>query len=134
MAASQYNFTIDQGSSFSLVLTNKDSNNNIVDLTNYCARLTMTTSKGDTYVFETENTDPSLYKFYIEGNLGKISLLIPASITNSYNFDTARYDLEIKSPNDHYVSGGKYVERIMYGVITLNKRFSKSPTLLDCEA
>lgn len=134
MAASQYNFTIDQGSSFSLVLTNKDSNSNIVDLTNYCARLTMTTSKGDTYVFETENTDPSLYKFYIEGNLGKLSLLIPASITNSYNFDTARYDLEIKSPNDHYVSGGKYIERIMYGLITLNKRFSKSPTLLDCEA
>lgn len=133
MSASQYNFSIDQGSSFSLVLTNKDSNNNIVDLTNYCARLTMTTSKGDTYVFETENTDASLYKFYIEGNLGKISLLIPASVTNSYNFDTARYDLELKSPNDHYVDGGKYIERIIYGIITLNKRFSKSSTLLDCE-
>jgi hypothetical protein len=134
MSASQYNFPIDQGSSFSLVLTNKDSNNNIVNLTNYCARLTMTTSKGNTYVFETENTNASLYKFYIEGNLGKISLLIPASVTNSYNFDTARYDLELKSPNDHYVNGGKYIERIMYGVITLNKRFSKSSNLLDCEA
>lgn len=132
MSASQYNFPIDQGSSFSLVLTNKDSSNNVVDLTNYCARLTMTTNKGDTYVFDSENTDYSLYKFIIEGNLGKISLLIPASTTNSYSFDTAKYDLEIKSPNDHYVDGGKYIERIMYGNITLNKRFSKYSTLLDC--
>ena len=132
MSASQYNFTIDQGSSFSLILTNKDSNNNIVDLTNYCARLIMTTNKGNTYIFETENTNPNLYKFSIEGNLGKISLLIPASVTNTYNFDTAKYDLEIKSPNDHYVDGGKYIERIMYGLIKLNKRFSKSSELLDC--
>ena len=134
MSASQYNFPIDQGSSFSLILINKDNDGNIVDLTNYCARLTMTTSKGETYTFETENTDHTLYKFSIEGNLGKISLLIPASTTNSYSFDTAKYDLEIQSPNDHYVDGGKYIERIMYGLITLNKRFSKSSTLLDCNS
>jgi hypothetical protein len=134
MASSKYDFSIDQGSSFSLVFTNKDEDGNIINLTNYCARLTMTTNLNDTIVFETENINYSLYKFLIEGNLGKISLLIPASVTNSYNFDTAKYDLEIKSPNDHYVDGGKYIERIMYGTITINKRYSKSSTLLDCEA
>lgn len=134
MPASQYNFEIDQGSSFNLVLTNTDDNDNAIDMTNYCARLIMTTNNGTVYVFDTDNTDPSLYKFYIEGHLGKISLLIPASVTNAYDFYTAKYDLEIKSPNDHYVGGGKYIERIMYGTITLNKRFSKSDAILNCDA
>jgi hypothetical protein len=132
MPASQHNFSIDQGSSFSLVLTNKDDNGNVIDLSNYCARLIMTASNGTQYVFSTENVNLSNYKFYIEGNLGKISLLIPAVTTNSYTFDSAKYDLELQSPNDHYVDGGKYTERILYGVITINKRFSKSPTVLDC--
>lgn len=132
MAASEYNFPIDQGSSFGLVLTNKDSDGNVITLTNYCARLTMTTSSGTTYVFDTENNDYSQYKFTIDGALGKISLLIPASTTNTYTFNSAKYDLELKSPNDHYVGGGKYTERLLYGVITINKRHSKSSTLLDC--
>lgn len=132
MSSSQYNFPIDQGSSFSLVLINKDKDGNIVDLTGYCARFIMTTSTGNTYIFNTENTDYTAYKFFIESNLGKISLLIPASVTNSYLFDNATYDLEIQSPNDHYIDGGKYTERIMHGIITINKRFSKSSTLLDC--
>jgi hypothetical protein len=132
MAASEHNFSIDQGTSFSLILTNKDSDGNIIDLTGYCARFTMTTSAGDTYVFETENEDYSQYKFIIEGVLGKISLLIPATTTNSYVFNSAKYDLELQSPNDHYVGGGKYTERLLYGTITVNKRYSKSLTLLDC--
>lgn len=132
MPASLHNFSIDQGSSFSLILTNKDENGSIIDLSNYCARLVMSTNSGQTYIFETENTDFSSYKFLIEGSIGKISLLLPASTTNSYDFETAKYDLEIQSPNDHYIGGGKYTERLLYGTITLNKRFSKSTSLLDC--
>lgn len=132
MPASLHNFSIDQGSSFSLILTNKDENGAIIDLSNYCARLVMSTNSGQTYIFETENTDFSSYKFLIEGSIGKISLLLPASTTNSYDFETAKYDLEIQSPNDHYAGGGKYTERLLYGTITLNKRFSKSTSLLDC--
>jgi hypothetical protein len=132
MPAIEHNFPIDQGSSFSLVLTNKDSDGNPIDLTNYCARLTMITSAGVTYVFDTDNNDDSQYKFTIDGVLGKISLLIPASTTNGYIFNSAKYDLELQSPNDHYVGGGKYTERLLYGTITINKRYSKSSTLLDC--
>lgn len=131
MAASLHNFSIDQGSSFSLILTNKDDSGNIIDLSNYCARLVMSTNTGNTYTFETDNTNQS-YKFIIEGNSGKISLLLPASTTNSYDFETAKYDLELQSPNDHYAGGGKYTERLLYGTIALNKRFSKSMSLLDC--
>ncbi len=134
MAASEHNFSIDQGSSFSLVLTNKDSDGNVVDITGYCARLIMTTSAGNTHIFDTENVDYSQYKFTIDGPLGKITLLIPASSTNAYTFNSAKYDLELQSPDDHYVGGGKYTERLLYGLITINKRFSKSTTLLDCSS
>lgn len=132
MPASEYNFSIDQGSSFTITLTNKDSDGNIINLTGYCARLIMTTNKSQSYTFNTENIDYSQYKFLIEGSLGKITLYIPASATNLFTFDNAKYDLELQSPNDHYIGGGKYTERILYGVITLNKRYSKSPSLLDC--
>jgi hypothetical protein len=132
MPASKYDFPIEQGSSFSLILTNKDSDGNIIDLTNYCARLTMLTSNNDTLIFDTNNTNYSDYKFIIEGNLGKISFLLPASVTNDYQFNTAKYDLELQSPNDHYVDGGKYTERILYGTITIEKRYSKYSSTLSC--
>jgi hypothetical protein len=39
MSAKQYDFPIEQGASFRLSLTYKDSNNSTIDLTNYCARM-----------------------------------------------------------------------------------------------
>lgn len=131
MAASQHNFNIEQGSSFRLSLTYKDSDGNIIDLTNYCARLTM--KAGDQYkTFSTLETNYDEYKFTIDGPQGTITLLIPASSTNTYNFSSAKYDLELQSPQDLYAGGGKYTLRVLYGTITIVKRFSQSTTLLDC--
>ncbi len=132
MPASQYNFAIEQGSSFRMNLIYKDDNGNIIDLTNWCARLTWVTNRNTTQVFNTTNLDYSVYKFTITGNEGKISLLIPAETTNNFEFNTAKYDLELQSPDDLYVGGGKYTTRILYGVISIDKRFSKSDSALDC--
>ena len=132
MPASQYNFAIEQGSSFRMNLIYKDDNGNIIDLTNWCARLTWTTNKNTTQTFNTTNLDYSIYKFTIIGNEGKISLLIPADTTNNFDFNTAKYDLELQSPDDLYTGGGKFTTRILYGVITIDKRFSKSDSTLDC--
>lgn len=132
MPASQYNFAIEQGSSFRMNLVYKDDNGNIIDLTNWCARLTWITNKNTTQVFNSTNLDYSIYKFTIVGNEGKLSLLIPADTTNSFDFNTAKYDLELQSPDDLYVGGGKYTTRILYGVISIDKRFSKSESTLDC--
>ena len=132
MPASQYNFIIEQGSSFRMNLIYKDDNGNIIDLTDWCARLTWTTNKNITQIFTTTNLDYSVYKFSIIGNEGKISLLIPANTTNDFDFNTAKYDLELQSPDDLYVGGGKYTTRLLYGVITISKRFSKSDSSLDC--
>jgi hypothetical protein len=132
MAASRYDFSIEQGSSFRMNLAYKDDNDNIIDLTNWCARLTWVTNRNITQVFNSTNLDYGLYKFSITGNEGKISLLIPADTTNSFNFNTAKYDLELQSPDDLYSGGGKYTIRLLYGVLTINKRFSKSDSSLDC--
>jgi len=132
MPASQYNFAIEQGSSFRMNLIYKDDNGNIINLTNWCARLTWVTNRNATQVFNTTNLDHSVYKFTITGNEGKISLLIPAETTNNFDFNTAKYDLELQSPDDLYAGGGKYTTRILYGVISIDKRFSKSDSALDC--
>lgn len=134
MAASQYDFDIEQGSSFNISIVYKDVNKNIVNLTNWCARLVWRTNTNMTQVFTTENIDLSLYKFYIDGPNGKVSLMIPASTTNDFNFKTAKYDLELQSPDELYGGGGKFTTRILFGVINLIKRNSRSDSELDCQS
>jgi len=133
MAASKYDFSIEQGSSFKLSLVYKDDNGNPIDLTNWCARLTWKTNTNLTQTFNTENIDYSVYKFSIEPLIGKITLMIPASTTNSFTFNAAKYDLELQSDDDLYTGGGKYIIRLIYGTINIVKRFSQSSSLLECE-
>lgn len=132
MSATKHDFPIEQGSSFRLQLIYKDQDNDPIDLTDYCARLTWTTNSGETSIFTTENMDLSLYSFTIDGPNGTLILMLPASKTNILNFDIAQYDLEIQSDVDLYTGGGKEVIRLLYGTITLIKRYSQTNTLLQC--
>lgn len=132
MAASKYDFTIEQGTSFKFSLIYKDSSNNPINLTNWCARLICKTNKNNTIVFSTTNTDHSSYKFFVDGIPGKLTLLIPANTTNQFNFELAKYDLELSSPDDLYDGGGKYTIRILYGTINVVQRNSDSSSLLTC--
>lgn len=132
MGASQYNFSIEQGSSFTMSLVYKDSNGDPIDITNWCARLTWRTSANATQVFNSDNNDYSVYQFLIEGEAGKITLKLPASTTNNFDFGTAKYDLELQSDEDYYAGGGKYTIRILFGTVTITKRFSKSTDPLEC--
>lgn len=131
MSAAKFDFSMDQGSSFKLAFVYKDADLNVVDLTDWCARLVWKTNKGDISTFESGNNNQN-YKFTIDGPNGKVELLIPSDVTNAYDFTLAQYDLELQSPDDFYTTGGKYTVRVMYGVITLAKRESKTTTALDC--
>jgi len=136
MSASKYDFQIEQGSSFRMSLIYKDSDANPIDLANYCARITWKTNTNKSQVFTTENSDFSLYKFYIESPTtdGKLTLLLPASTTNSFNFTSAKYDLELQNKSSElYTGGGAETFRILYGNISLVKRYSKGTDLLDCD-
>lgn len=132
MSALEYNFEIEQGSSFKLTLVYKDKDGNVIDLTDWCARLIWTTQAGAVQTFSTTNTDFGIYKFELVGVEGKLNLMIPAEMTNSYTFDWAKYDLELQSDTEMYSGGGKNTIRILYGVITLLKRNSGSYDNLEC--
>lgn len=132
MAASKYDFTIEQGTSFKFSLIYKDSNNIPIDLTGWCARLTFKSNKNTTHVFSTTNTDYDTYKFIIDEPAGKLTLMLPAITTNQFNFELAKYDLELASPDDLYDGGGKYTVRLLYGIINIAQRFSDSSSTLAC--
>jgi hypothetical protein len=121
MSAQKYDFPIEQGTSFRLALTYKDKDGNIVDLTDWCARLIWQTNTGVTQVFTTENTDLSLYSFTIDGSNGKLIFLLPASITNSFNFSLAKYDLELRSPEDLYEGGESIQQEYFLAQLILSK-------------
>lgn len=137
MAASKYDFSIEQGSSFKLSIIYKDASGTPVDLSNYCARLTWKTNRGLIQTLESNNTDEGVYKFIINDETGKLTLMIPAHTTNNFIFNTAKYDLEIQSDDNFYGngtinSGGKYITRLLFGTINIVKRYSNTDTLLDC--
>ena len=133
MSATKYDFNIEQGSSFRLSLVYKDANGNPIDITNWCARLIWTTNNNSTQTFLSTNLDYTLYKFTIDGTNGKLTLLIPPETTNTFTFDSAKYDLELQSDLDFYNGSGKDIIRLIYGVITMQKRYSKTSVLLDCD-
>lgn len=135
MSAAQYDFEIEQGSSFRIIFTYKDANGDVIDITNWCGRLIWKTSDNIVQNFSTTNTDYSNYKFTLEGASGRLTLEFPSSVTNGFDFSSAKYDLELQSDEDHYASGsggGKYTTRLLYGTITINKRYSKSNNALEC--
>lgn len=134
MAASQYDFKIEQGSSFKLQLVYKDSNSNPINLSGYCARLSWKTNLNQAQSFTTENSDYSTYKFQLDTPTtdGKLTFFLPASTTNGFDFASAKYDLELQTPTDLYSGGGREVLRILFGNINLTKRYSKFTTLLSC--
>jgi hypothetical protein len=132
MAASKYDFSIEQGTSFKLSLIYKDTDRNPIDLTGWCARIVWKTNTNVTQVFSSENGDYSVYKFIVDEPNGKLTLLLPSTTTNNFNFTTAKYDLELKSPDDLYDGGGKYTTRILFGTISIVKRFSQASSNIEC--
>jgi len=138
MAASKYDFAIEQGSSFKLSIIYKDSSGIPINLTNYCARLTWKTNTGLVQIFSSDNTiDQGVYKFIINDEEGKLTFMVPSHTTNQFNFSIAKYDLELQSDDPFYGDGspnqgGKYTTRILFGTINLVKRYSQSSSNLEC--
>lgn len=134
MSAAQYDFSIEQGSSFRLSLVYKDSNGVAIDITNWCARLVWKTNSNLTQIYSSGNSNISDYKFTIDGPNGKLLLEFPATTTNAFDFTSAKYDLELQSDNDFYSGGGKFTIKLLFGNAGIVKRYSKSTTVLGCQS
>ena len=132
MSAQQYNFSIEQGSSFELTITYTDNNGSPIDLTGWCGRIVVSRDDNIIDTFLTTNVDLSLYKFSMDAPNGKLFLQIPATTTNEYVYNIGKYDLELESDQDIYSGGGKDIKRLLYGDITIIKRYSETSNLLDC--
>lgn len=132
MPAANYNFTIDKGSAFYIAFDYKDSNNNTIDLTNWCARFSFLpegATSPTTYITDTIN---ALCSFTIQPEYGKIVLKLPSTTTESFNFNFAVYDLDLKSPNELYVGAGNQIIKLIKGTFTMISSNVTNPEPFDC--
>lgn len=131
MAAAKYDFDVEQGSSYNLTFIYKNNAGTVINITDWCARMIMTTSDNQTITYSSGNSN-SDYQMSIDGVNGKITLMLPASTTNNFTFKTAKYDFELESNDIFYTNGGQYTTRVLFGLITIIKRNSKNSTQMEC--
>jgi len=132
--AVQYNFEIERGSVFYISFEYRDENENIINLTNYCARMSVqSVTEGIntklTYITDNINSD---YSFTISPDQGLIVLQLSALATQAFDFTNAVYDLDVKLPNSQFVGAGDNITRILYGNITIISRNVPQPDPFVC--
>jgi len=118
MAAGEYDFTLEQGATFSKVLTWKDENGDPINLTGYTARMQLRRYPGDSELvaeLTTENGGIAL-----GGAAGTITLTIAATETEEIDTAEGKYDLELIS--------GATVTRLLQGAWTLSKEVTVPTT------
>jgi hypothetical protein len=127
MSATQYNFTIEQGASYTASIPYA-TGGVPVDLSNFSHARMQWKTDSDTYLsFTTNNTNSGLYLFEFGTPLssGIINFKIPASITGGYTFTSADYDMELVSNSDFYPGGGPEVIRLIQGTVTILPEITK---------
>ena len=124
MAAGNYSFTIEQGTTFERIFKYKDENGSPVDLTGYDVRMqirssydsavlaSLTSGSGDFVV----SVPPDAAEGVTDKN--QIKLTISANNTAAYTFDQALYDIELES-------GTGVVTRLLQGKIKLSREVTK---------
>jgi hypothetical protein len=115
MAAGTYNFEIEQGATFSRVITYKDSQGEIIPLFGAQARMDLKLQKSDQATILALRSDDDSPMIIINRGKGTLTLNIPRASTEDLNFNKAYYDLELEFPNGTVV-------RILEGRVTLSKQ------------
>lgn len=123
MPAAQYDFTIEQGSDFTIFFRYFDENNQPVNLKNTLILFRFLDDTGSLRSFDnvTKTTDYSL----IGDENGNITIFIPAKITDTYTFASAQYELDIQEPNELFFGSGMKSNRVLFGSIgTIQRQIS----------
>lgn len=115
--ADQYNISVDQGATYFLVVTWKDSDGTPINLTGYTGRM----QARQQYT----SPDPPLFSLtspnsgiVIVAALGQVEITIAASVTTLFAAGQYVYDLEIVSP-------AGVVTRLIEGRCVVNPEVSK---------
>lgn len=126
MAAGNYNFTIEQGTTVDFQIAYTDSNGNPIDLTDYDARMQLKNTKGGNTTYLTLSSSYSTCGtgLHMSGSgdinpptSGTIGIYISAMTSSMLTFDQAVYDLEIASGSGNCT----VVTRILEGKVKLSK-------------
>lgn len=128
MAAGKYTFAIEQGTTVQFEIQYKDSANNPINLSGYTARMQIRPDYADntatTIVNLTTTLDADGTGLSMSGSnkttpiqSGSIGIYISAASSSAFNFDEAKYDLEIVS--------GNTVSRILEGCVKLRKEVTR---------
>lgn len=135
MPAAEYNFSIEKGAVFYISFEYKDATNTTINLTHWCARLSIESADANqpitTITYISDSITPE-YSFTIEPDLGKIILQLAASTTQSFNFNTAKYDLDLKAPNELYPGAGPQIIKLLKGFITFISSNVANPEPFSC--
>jgi|TARA_R110000823_G_scaffold206862_1_gene337556 hypothetical protein len=124
MAAGNYSFTIEQGTTFERIFKYKDENGSPVDLTGYDVRMQIRSTYGsDILASLTSGSGDFVISVPVDAAEGvtdknQIKLTISASHTAAYTFDQALYDIELES-------GTGVVTRLLQGKIKLSREVTK---------
>ena len=111
MSAGTYNFILEQGATFSRILTLKE-NNAVMDLTGYSVASKMRSTHDSSTVVGTFTCTIS------NASGGIITMSMPASTTAAIEEAIYVYDIEI-------TSGAGVVTRLMQGTVTVNPEVTR---------
>ena len=126
MAAGRYSFVIEQGSTLNLELQYKDASGTPIDLTDYGGRMQIRPSVASSTVYITlsSSLEPDGTGLNFSGSngstplsSGSIAIVISATSSSLFTFNTAKYDLEL--------TYGSSVTRILEGNIKLSKEVTR---------
>lgn len=127
MAAGTYNFIIEQGTTVDFRIQYKDSTNNPINLTEYNGAMQIRSNFADnnpkTYITLTNNLNSDGTGLNFESSsLGYIGIYIASCTSSLFNFNNARYDLEIYSGS---IENCPIVTRILEGSIEISKETTR---------
>jgi hypothetical protein len=97
MAASKYNFTIEQGATFSLAFQLKDSAGVPIDITGSVARMQFRPQPSSNVLYFEATLENGFLT--IDAEEGKVTLNIDSETTADFKWTSAFYDLELEAPN-----------------------------------
>ncbi len=122
MSAGKYNFTIEQGATYTVEIQYKDANNSPIDLTGYSGRMQIRPSAGSntSYLCLSSSLQSDGTGLNFSGSTGinppasgTIGIYISAATSSALTFNEGVYDLEIAS--------GSFVARLLQGNVQLSK-------------
>ena len=122
MSSGRYDINVDQGATWAITFTIKQANKLPLNLTGYM---------GEGMVKKTIDDPSALASFIVTFPSpleGKVTLMLPASVTSEFDFTWGVYDFKITSP-----APNSQVTRVLQGKVILNREVSREVEVVPVE-